>query len=1059
MPAMNDGPHESAKANSLLWPFPSERQIGWFLFLVSLAVYVASMSWAPFPGLPTQTLLVHLGRDVAPGTLDLLWGRVIRLLARLPGLSVAGWAGLFSALCGAASVGLAGRLMMRVGYLVDDELGGTSCDREAQARLLSGLVSGMFMAGSIPVWMVSTRSLPGAFHLLLLLATGWFFSEYQHGGKQRYLSLLGLFYGIGLTEFVAFLVCLPLAVFLVSREMFRWQALRAWRPQLVLWGGLCLGLALYPFNAFMLFRPGAEMGPFSSFWQAWGRILQDQAQRILLFPSHNPPGFLYILIFALVTWLMLFAMSHRSPWFYESGQMLVRLLLVAGGLGVLYNIGLAPWRMPDMSNLVVTAYVVLATCTGYMAGEFWILGEPQPLVDSTFARRFARRARRLSSAFALSLPAIVVAGGVHNWRVVDGRYGRIMEATAREVLDRLDGRDILFSAGPLDDLLRMEVWARKAPIHLISIPRTSSPQYLQQLAAGFGEDRLRRPLLQQDFNTFAGNLLLSDAGPSRTAFIDLPDVFRPFGYLVPDGFLYRLETTADQVSWKSLLERQQPVWERMAQMARHPVPEANLIRPYQDQLRLMASKVANNLGVLQAERGDEAEALAAFRAARRIYPENRSVLLNLLEMNRSHPLPEAAELAAEWKTQQANPGGWRWALAIQYGYVWRAREWVRRGWVWALSGAPAAAEGARRHLSASDVEADQRVQLLDQAYLRWGIPSHAEDYYCSVLMQDEKNPAALMELCRLALGRNDPEAAEAYLAEAIAMGLPKEGVLFDRAMIADVRGERGQALALLGTLIRLTPGDARVWMALALLSDEQDPLNAMAMKTLKDLRTLGIGGRLALASVYMSRRLWTEAQAELEQALQMDSSNMQAWEMLVDLAHECGNPNLMKTGLSVLLERNPEHFLHYQNKGVEQYQQGELAEAEATFRKGLQRKRAPVLLNNLASVILEQDGDIQEALDLANEALRRQPGQAVFLGTRGEIYLKMGRFEEARMDLQEALKKRGRNNGLLLMLARSYEGVGDRPRALAVVTALAKQAGLLDAKQRQQLNSLQNRLR
>jgi tetratricopeptide (TPR) repeat protein len=1050
-------PHALLKADPLARQFPTERQIGVFLFLASLVLYLASMSWAPSPGLPTRTLLMHLGLEVSPGVLDSLWGGLVRLFARLPGLSVAGWTGLFGALCGAASVSLAGRLMVRVGYLIRNEPGPTSFIREAQARRLSGLVAGLYLACCIPFWVVSTRSLPGSFHVLLLLAAAWFFSQYQHWGKLRHLGLLGLLYGIGITEFATFILYLPLGVFLVSREMFRWRALLAWRSQLMIWGGLALGLSLYPLNAQNLFLRGAATGLFTSPWHAWGRILQDQA--LLITQVRYSPGFPVIMFFSLVPWLTLFAMSRRSPWFYEGGQVAVRLIFVGGLLGVLYNATFAPWKMLGLGYLMVTPYLLLAVCMGYMAGEFWILGESQTLGDQSFARRITRRARRVSSVFALGLPIAVLAGGAYNWQVVDGRHGGVVEAAAIEVLDRLDGRDILFSTGLLDDSLRLAVWERKTPVQLISAPRTSSPLYLRQLAKSFPEDNLKQPLLQGDFGAFLDNLLVSDQGPYRTCIIDMPDVFREFGYLVPDGFLYRLETAANRVNLPALIESQRPFWARMEQMALHPTPEENLVRPYQDMLRLLASKVANNLGVMQADRGDEVGAMETFRTARRIYPENLSVLLNLMELGRNHELPEASELDAEWDARREKLRGDRWALGIRFGYVWHPREWVRRGWVWVLSGAPATVEAVRRSPPKTEDEADKRAQFLDQAYLQWGLPPRDDTTYLALLMADEKDTSALLGMCRLALRRNDPEAAEAYITEALAMGLPEEGVLFDRAMAAYVRGEKDKALELLDNLTRLTPGDARVWMALVLLSDEKDPMNEPAMKFLKNERLAGIGVRLALAWVHLSHQQWAEAQTELEKAVQIDSRNTQAWEMMVTLSQERGNKKLMEASLRALLAREPDNYMQYQSEGVAHYKKGELAEAEASFRKGILRRRDPTLLNNLAQVTMERGGDLQEALDLVDESLRRNPGYAGFLGTRGAIYLKQGRFQEARVDLEEALRKQGRNNNLLLLLAQSYDGLGDRTRAMAVAKALARQPDKLDADQKRRVKELLLRLR
>ena len=1050
-------PHERMKSDPLADRFPTERQIGYFLFAVALAGYLASMSWAPFPGLPTQSLLLHLDREVDVGVLDLSWGWLVRLFARLPGLSVAGWAGLFSALCGAACVALVGRLMMRTGYLIRNEPGPTTFTREAQARRISGCVAGLYLACSIPFWVASTRSLPGTFHLLLLLVSAWLFSQYQHWGRARHLFLLGLFCGFGITEFATFIVFLPVVAFLISHEMFRWRALYSWKPQVAIWGGLALGLSWYPLHAAILFRQGAASGAFASFGQAWGTILQEQL--LLITQIRFSAGFPVIMFFALAPWLVLFAMSSRSPWFYEGGQVAVRLIFVGGLLGVLYNASFGPWNLLGMGYLMVTPYLLMAVCMGYMAGEFWILGEPQALVDHAFAKRLARRARRVSSLFALFLPIAILGSAACNWREVDGRHGGIVAAAAHEILARLEGRDVVFSAGPLDDSLRLAIRLKRAPVHLIGAQRMASAKQLRRLADAFADPALKMPLLQGDFGVFLENWLLSAAGPARTAILDVPEVFREFGYLVPDGYLYRLETSPDRMDLPATIAAQAPFWAQMERMAKYPVPEKNLVRPYQDLLRLLASKVANNLGVLQAERGDESGALDTFRTARRMYPDNLSVLLNLLELGRRRSLPENEELEAEWSARQDKLGGDRWALALRYGYVWRASEWIRRGWAWVLSGAPTSVEACRRNPAATDDKSDETAQLLDHAYLLWGTPFRDENSFRALLMQNDKDTDALMEMGRLALRRNDAEAAEAYFTEALVMGLPEERVWFDRAMATYVRGDPDAALAALEDLTRQTSGDARVWMAIALLTETHDPRNLQALKTLKNHAPGGIGLPLSLAWMYMARQQWGQAQAELERAVQVDPDNLQAWEMLATVAQEQGNRNLMASSLKALLSRNPDHFIQHQQAGLECYQKSDLAGAEAAFRKGLQLRRDPTLLNNLASVVMERGGDLEEALALINEALRRQPGQAGLFVTRGEIYLKMGRFDEARRDLQVALTKQGRRNSLLLKLAQSYAGAGERALALKVGKALARQPDQLTAEEKRQVRELLLRLR
>ena len=80
------------------------------------------------------------------------------------------------------------------------------------------------------------------------------------------------------------------------------------------------------------------------------------------------------------------------------------------------------------------------------------------------------------------------------------------------------------------------------------------------------------------------------------------------------------------------------------------------------------------------------------------------------------------------------------------------------------------------------------------------------------------------------------------------------------------------------------------------------------------------------------------------------------------------------------------------------------------------------------------------------------------LSTRGAILVKLGRFAEARKDLQDSLRKQGRTPNLLLLLSQTYEGLGDRTRALTLVRTLAAQPGQMDDKQKELMRALQARL-
>lgn len=957
---------------------------------LAFGAYWATMSWTAFPGLPVQSLLDALGWSSNPGAIDPLWGGLVKISARLPLLPVAAWTGLFAALFGSFCVYLVVRLMGNVGYRRWMAWTKSSQAKERQARCLSGCVAGLYLAACVPFWVAATRSLPATFHLWLLLLAAHWFSAYQRSGKRVHLGLLGLLYGVGMAEFATFIVFLPLALAFMGMEFYRWRALASRTTHAVFWGGLLAGAAGYPLHAFRLVCSGACASPA----EALGRILQAQFDSIILLRTH--PGFIVILFFCVVPWLLLFAISRRSPWFYEVPQVLVRLMFIGGLLALFFNASFSPWRMLGMHYLMVTPYLLFAICMGYMAGEFWILGEPPP-PRSSRARRMARRA---AGAFAVLLPVAIVAGGVWNGREADGRHGAFAAKAVAEILSRIGSRDVLYSAGPLDDSLRLAAGERRLRLRVVRATRTESPTYLRHLAGQFTNDLLRLPLSGGDFARFHRNWMLTDGALARTAAVDLPDAFHAFAHPVPDGLVYRLEPAVDGVDGNALLESQTALWHWLEDMAAHPVPERSLARPQQDWLCAVGAKTANNLGVWLAEQGDRDGARKAFRAARRMHPENLAALMNLLELARGDASPDPEGLEEEWNRRREGLRAERWTLGGRYGYLWNPSAWAERGFPWALSGRPSEIGTMPPGQENAAAELDLHAQWLDQAYLRWGAPVQEEWALRAMLGRNDKDTDALMELARLALRRQDPDTAEVYMAEALAMGLPEAELRFDRAIATAVRGDRAQAVVLLKELERENPSDVRAWSALLRLAEASDPVRQQAMRILKIQPSGHVGIHLVLAWEHLLNYRWKDAEEELDRVVQSNPRHRQAWELLVVLGQLKGNRRLIESGTSTLIAEDPQHPLTYIRRALGASRQGRLDAAESELKVGLQLGRNPDLLNTLAYIKIQNNEDEKDIRALLDEAIAKRPFHPVYRCTRIELELREGNLDEAWAELQ-----------------------------------------------------------
>ena len=85
----------------------------------------------------------------------------------------------------------------------------------------------------------------------------------------------------------------------------------------------------------------------------------------------------------------------------------------------------------------------------------------------------------------------------------------------------------------------------------------------------------------------------------------------------------------------------------------------------------------------------------------------------------------------------------------------------------------------------------------------------------------------------------------------------------------------------------------------------------------------------------------------------------------------------------------------------------------------------PTILNNLAIAIAEmKEGDLEKALSLIDIALTKLPKHAYFLETRGQILVKLKRWQEAISDLEVALEAKELRPAIYPSLAIAYAKIG-----------------------------------
>ncbi len=1022
-----------------------------------LGLYVATMSRGAFPGLPARSLAWHLGLDSAPTLLDSLWGRLIRVFDRLPWGTTALWAGLFSAACGAACAALVAVLTMRVRYPLHDRHDPDETGREHQARLLAGLTAGLFTAVNIPVWILSTRSLPGAFHLLLLLLAAFLFSEYQRTGRTGLLYALGVLYGVGVAEFPTFWIFAPLAVLLVARAMLQRAAFR-WAVLVRM--ALCMlpGLLMYLWNGWTLWSDAAvRLRGFNSVWSVIWFIWRDQWHLIVHAPQ--TAGFLLVMVLTVAPWTMLYIIRPKKPpWRFSSWQVLLRLLVLAVGVGVLFNAPGSPWRFFEMYYLMATPYLILAACTGHVVGELWVMGQ----VREHRKAGVGQPLRSTLGLVGLLMPVAVLVAGALNLRVADGRPGTVFNGLVREALESLDGRDVVISSGAMDDSLRLLAHEEGVPLTVVTVPLASAGIYRDYLSTQFTQPR-QQALLQVGFSAFLQDFLATEEGLRRVAAVELADPLREYGYLVPDRLLFRVEPSMDRVDLPGLAQSQQAFWQQMAELSDRLPSSHNLAQPYLVFALRLASKVANNLGFAMVERGKTELAEPLFHEARRMFPENISALLNLLTLAELAESPEVETYRAEWEAFKSRQVDTRvmWSLGSLYGYVHNTGFLVRHGLMWAVSGKPRMAE-AELQRAAGGVPVDARVKsFLARAFLEGGEMRRSAGYYREILQEDPNDVRAMMMMVQLALRAEAYAEAERLLARMEEAGVPPGQLRFERAILAYLRGKPDTAITRLEELVAEDREHTRAWALLAMLTADHPnrETHERALKALQSLRGASPDVRLLLAHFHMGRREFPAARAEIEQVLRMNPRLIRAWEMLVQVDYEERKRELAEDHVRLLLTLDPENYTGNLLLGSFQYARGQLSLAESSYRAALASRRDPIVLNDLAYLLMMRGVALEEARALIEEAVSLQPDHPVLLGTRAELYLMEGRLDEAEQDLQQALAAMPDHAQMILLAARIYAARGQSQAALELVESLEDRLGELEPDQQKTWQALLGDLR
>ncbi|MDQ5835894.1 MAG: tetratricopeptide repeat protein [Acidobacteriota bacterium] len=191
------------------------------------------------------------------------------------------------------------------------------------------------------------------------------------------------------------------------------------------------------------------------------------------------------------------------------------------------------------------------------------------------------------------------------------------------------------------------------------------------------------------------------------------------------------------------------------------------------------------------------------------------------------------------------------------------------------------------------------------------------------------------------------------------------------------------------------------------------------------------------------------AEAAFQRAVQQDPDYMAAYsalaEIYVALSTEARAQNRQEDASRLtdqavgqykkITEKRQDDFIAYRNIGLIEAQRNNLDVAVDYYHRVLSiRPDEPVAENNLAMLYVEHDKvNAEEAMRLAQDVVRRFPGEPGFADTLGQVYLKKGLYRDAVEQLQKVVavaSRTGHDNSLYRWhLGQALAAAGDKQGA------------------------------
>ncbi len=217
------------------------------------------------------------------------------------------------------------------------------------------------------------------------------------------------------------------------------------------------------------------------------------------------------------------------------------------------------------------------------------------------------------------------------------------------------------------------------------------------------------------------------------------------------------------------------------------------------------------------------------------------------------------------------------------------------------------------------------------------------------------------------------------------------------------------------------------------------------------------------ANVYTARNDAPAAEAELKKAIELDGTYLPAYSSYAAMLMARNDANAAIEQYRKIVEKKPSGAI-YTLIGMLEEGRNNAAEAEKNYRRALEvTPDSPIAANNLAWLIADNQGNLDEALTLSQKAVNSNGSVAGYYDTLGWIYYKkelyspsVEQFKKAVALDQADAAKNGvpANSAYRLRLGMALASLGDKSSARREIESSLQNANNLNEKEAREARNL-----